>query len=77
MRELQASGDAAAIDAADAATRERWRAAGAVVLRDPGEAVAAWWRTRGLTSVVLRPDRYLLGAARDAHELAAVSAMIA
>jgi 2,4-dichlorophenol 6-monooxygenase len=70
-------GDAAAIDAADAATRERWRAAGAVVLRDPGEAVAAWWRTRGLTSVVLRPDRYLLGAARDAHELAAVSAMIA
>jgi 3-(3-hydroxy-phenyl)propionate hydroxylase len=70
-------GDTAAIDAADAATRERWRAAGAVVLRDPGEAVAAWWRARGLTSVVLRPDRYLLGAARDAHELAAVSAMIA
>ena len=70
-------GEAAAIDAADAATRERWRAAGAVVLRDPGEAVAAWWRTRGLTSVVLRPDRYLLGAARDANELASVSALMA
>ncbi|MCX7227588.1 MAG: bifunctional 3-(3-hydroxy-phenyl)propionate/3-hydroxycinnamic acid hydroxylase [Burkholderiales bacterium] len=70
-------GEAAAIDAADAATRERWRAAGAVVLRDPGEAVAAWWRARGLTAVVLRPDRYLLGAARDAHELASVSALMA
>jgi 3-(3-hydroxy-phenyl)propionate hydroxylase len=70
-------GEAATIDAADAATRERWRAAGAVVLRDPGEAVAAWWRTRGLSAVVLRPDRYLLGAARDAHELASVSALMA
>ncbi len=70
-------GEAATIDAADAATHERWRAAGAVVLRDPGEAVAAWWRTRGLTSVVLRPDRYLLGAARDANELASVSALMA
>jgi 3-(3-hydroxy-phenyl)propionate hydroxylase len=70
-------GEAATIDAADAATRERWRAAGAVVLRDPGEAVAAWWRTRGLRSVVLRPDRYLLGAARDAHELASVSVLMA
>ncbi|RPH43084.1 MAG: bifunctional 3-(3-hydroxy-phenyl)propionate/3-hydroxycinnamic acid hydroxylase [Burkholderiales bacterium] len=70
-------GDAAAIDAVDAATRERWRAAGAVVLRDPGDAVAAWWRTRGMAAVVLRPDRYLLGAARDAGELAAVSALMA
>jgi 3-(3-hydroxy-phenyl)propionate hydroxylase len=69
-------GDAAAIDAVDAATRERWRAAGAVVLPDPGEAVAAWWRTRGMAAVVLRPDRYLLGAARDAGELAAVSALM-
>jgi 3-(3-hydroxy-phenyl)propionate hydroxylase len=67
-------GDADAIDAADAATRARWAAAGAVVLRDPGDAVAAWWRARGMRAVVLRPDRYLLGAASDAAGLAAVSA---
>jgi 3-(3-hydroxy-phenyl)propionate hydroxylase len=67
-------GDADAIDAADAATRARWAAAGAVVLRDPGDALAAWWRARGMRAVVLRPDRYLLGAASDAAGLAAVSA---
>ncbi|MFZ4758791.1 MAG: bifunctional 3-(3-hydroxy-phenyl)propionate/3-hydroxycinnamic acid hydroxylase [Burkholderiaceae bacterium] len=66
-------GDAAVIDAVDAATRERWRAAGAVILRDPGEAVAAWWRARDVAAVVLRPDRYLLGAARDAAGLAALT----
>lgn len=69
-------GDAAAIDAADAGTRARWAAAGAVVLRDPGDAVAAWWRERGARAVVLRPDRYLLGAASDAAGLGAVSAML-
>ena len=67
-------GDAPTVDAVDAATRARWAAAGAVVLRDPGDAVAAWWRARGLSAVVLRPDRYLLGAAADAAALAAVSA---
>jgi 3-(3-hydroxy-phenyl)propionate hydroxylase len=69
-------GDARTIDAVDTATRARWTAAGAVVLRDPGEAVSAWWRERGATAVVLRPDRYLLGAASDAAGLAALSATI-
>ena len=69
-------GDAEAIVAADAATHARWAAAGAVVLCDPGEAVSAWWRTRGARAVVLRPDRYLLGTAADAAELAAVSALM-
>ncbi len=67
-------GDAATLDAVDAPTRARWAASGAVVLRDPGDAVAAWWRERGLRAVVLRPDRYLLGAAADAAALAEVSA---
>ena len=69
-------GEGAALAAADARTRERWRAAGAVVLRDPGGGVGGWLRERGLAAVVLRPDRYLLGAARDAVELAAVSALL-
>jgi len=69
-------GDAAVIDAADPATRARWARAGAIVLRDPGDAVAAWWRERGLRAVVLRPDRYLLGAAGDGPGLATVSALM-
>ena len=56
-------GESDTIDGVDAATRARWAAAGAVVLRDPGDACAAWWRERGARAVVLRPDRYLLGAA--------------
>ncbi len=70
-------GGRAVLDAADAATRERWRAAGAVVLRDPGGAVDGWLDAHRASAVVLRPDRYLLGAASDAAELAAVSALLA
>jgi len=69
-------GDAALLARADDATRARWRAAGAVILADPGEAVAAWWRERDARAVVLRPDRYLLGAASDARGLADVSALL-
>lgn len=64
------------LDAVDAATRERWSAAGAAVLRDPGGALAEWAQAHDAAVVVLRPDRYLLGAARDADELAAVSALM-
>jgi 3-(3-hydroxy-phenyl)propionate hydroxylase len=69
-------GDAATIDAVDDATRARWRDAGAVVLRDPGDAAGAWWRERGATAVVLRPDRYLLGTASDPKGLAQVSTLM-
>jgi 3-(3-hydroxy-phenyl)propionate hydroxylase len=65
------------LDAADAATRECWRAAGAAILRDPGGALSGWMDAHDVAAVVLRPDRYLLGAARDAGELAAVSALLA
>jgi 3-(3-hydroxy-phenyl)propionate hydroxylase len=70
-------GRAALLDAADAATRERWRSAGAAVLRDPGGGPAEWLDAHDTAAVVLRPDRYLLGAARDASGLAAVSALLA
>jgi 3-(3-hydroxy-phenyl)propionate hydroxylase len=69
-------GDAAVLDGVDAATRARWRAAGAVILADPGDAVAACWRARDARAVVVRPDRYLLGAARDARGLAELSALL-
>ena len=69
-------GEAAALDAADATTRARWRDAGAAVLRDPGGSVGAWLRAHDATAVVLRPDRYLLGASRDPAGLAEVTALI-
>jgi len=69
-------GEGAALGAADAATRARWHEAGAAVLRDAGAAVGAWLRAHEAIAVVLRPDRYLLGAARDARGLAEISALI-
>jgi 3-(3-hydroxy-phenyl)propionate hydroxylase len=69
-------GDGATLDAVDDATRGRWRAAGAVILRDPGDAVASWLAAHGVAAAVLRPDRYLLGAAADGAGLAAVSALL-
>jgi 3-(3-hydroxy-phenyl)propionate hydroxylase len=69
-------GEAAVLDAADAVTRGRWSTVGAAILRDPGGALAEWMRARERAALVLRPDRYLLGAARDAGELAAVSALL-
>jgi 3-(3-hydroxy-phenyl)propionate hydroxylase len=69
-------GRRATLEAADAATRERWRTAAAAMLPDPGGSVAAWMDAHEAAAVVLRPDRYLLGAARDAGELAAVSALL-
>lgn len=69
-------GESRLLDAADATTRGRWAAVGAAILRDPGAALAEWMRARSLGAVVLRPDRYLLGAAHDNAELAAVSALL-
>lgn len=69
-------GEGEALDRADAATRARWREAGVAVLRDAGAAVDAWLHAHEATAIVLRPDRYLLGAARDPGELAALTALI-
>ena len=69
-------GEPATIDATDAATRARWSAGGVAVVREPGPAIGDWLRSHGVRAVVLRPDRYLLGAAADAGALAALSARI-
>lgn len=69
-------GEGAVLDAAGAAAHARWRAAGAAVLPDPGEAVAAWLRSHDAAAVVLRPDRYLLGGARTGHELGRLSTLL-
>lgn len=40
-----------------------------VVVRDPAPALQDWLADLGVVAVAVRPDRYMLGAARDATEL--------
>lgn len=49
-------------------------ARGAVLVADP--ALAPWLEEIAAMAVLVRPDRYVLGAARDAAELAALAAAI-
>jgi 3-(3-hydroxy-phenyl)propionate hydroxylase len=69
-------GEPAVLEAAGPDAHARWRAAGAVVLREPGEAAASWLRAHDAAAVVLRPDRYLLGGARTGGELARLSTLL-
>jgi 3-(3-hydroxy-phenyl)propionate hydroxylase len=69
-------GDGEAIAAASPATRERWRRLGAAVLPDASREIATWLGERGALALVLRPDRYVFGLARDAAALDALSARL-
>jgi len=69
-------GEAAVLEAAGPGAHARWRAAGAAVLHEPGDGVAAWLREHDVVAVVLRPDRYLVGGARTGDELGLLSALI-
>ena len=44
-----------------------------VVVRDPAPALQEWLADLGVIAVAVRPDRYLLGAARDVSELVALA----
>ncbi len=73
-------GEAQTLAAAGADARAKWEASGARVLSYSGSAagagIAEWLQTHGVSAAVLRPDRYLLGGARDGAELAAISARL-
>jgi 3-(3-hydroxy-phenyl)propionate hydroxylase len=64
-------GDAAALPTAPL---DALAARGAVLVADA--ALAPWLDDVGALAVLVRPDRYVLGAARDADELAALAAAI-
>lgn len=66
-------GDAALLDGADAETKRRWRDAEVAVF--PGEG-AAYLQRMGVAALMIRPDRYLLGGARNAAELVALTARL-
>ena len=44
-----------------------------VVVRDPAQGLQDWLADIGVIAAAVRPDRYLLGAARDATELVALA----
>jgi 3-(3-hydroxy-phenyl)propionate hydroxylase len=62
-------GERKAIAAAAPATRARWQRLGAAVLPDASREVAGWLAERRACAVLLRPDRYVFGLARDAADL--------
>ena len=64
------------IGAASPATRARWDAVDAAVLPDSSREIAAWLTEHAVAAIVLRPDRYVFGLARDAHELDRLSARL-
>jgi 3-(3-hydroxy-phenyl)propionate hydroxylase len=64
------------LGAVDGASRATWADVGAAVL-DAGEAgYEAWLADRGLAAVVIRPDKYVFGAADSAGELDELTARL-
>jgi 3-(3-hydroxy-phenyl)propionate hydroxylase len=61
------------LDGVSQATREIWRRADALILPDQG---AAYLAELGYKCVIVRPDRYILAAAKSAADLDAASALI-
>lgn len=64
------------LTSADDATRARLSHVEAVLVDDTSPAVRNWLAAHDAKAVVLRPDHYILGIARDAVELAEVSARL-
>lgn len=69
-------GQAALIDHADGATRQRLRDAGVVELDDRHPGLREWLDAHDAGAVLLRPDRYVAGIARDPAELARLAALL-
>lgn len=59
--------------AVSAATRQHWQEHDVVVLPATDQAIVAWLLTHQVSAVLLRPDRYIAGVARNAAELDRIS----
>ena len=75
-RRFAVLGERRVLEAAGAQAKRRWRAIGAAVLADPGREVASWLSENAVRAIVLRPDRYVMGSARDAAELDRLSSRL-
>jgi 3-(3-hydroxy-phenyl)propionate hydroxylase len=69
-------GERRTIAAAAPATRAAWERLGAAVLPDASREIAEWLAEHDARAVLLRPDRYVFGLARDAADLDCLSAAL-
>jgi 3-(3-hydroxy-phenyl)propionate hydroxylase len=67
-------GRRAMLDSADTATRAAWQAADVAEIDDSHPAIGAWLAANDAAAVLVRPDRYIAGTARDAGGLALLTA---
>lgn len=69
-------GDEEIISRVTAETKESWERVGAKIILDLSGDIGEWLRKHQAKSVVIRPDRYVLGVASSPEELDAVSRLI-
>lgn len=62
------------IESMDDDARERWSLLGATVLGRSDRTLLDWFKVHGVGAVVLRPDRYLMGVARNVGDLERIAA---
>jgi 3-(3-hydroxy-phenyl)propionate hydroxylase len=65
-------GDVASLDEITDDTKARLKRLDAVVLREPAGELPDWIAGRGVSAVIVRPDRYIYGSARSGTELDAL-----
>jgi 3-(3-hydroxy-phenyl)propionate hydroxylase len=61
------------IEKISAGTARRWQQAGAQVIDQPDAALVQWLDAHKLAAVIIRPDRYVQGVARNTQELEDIS----
>ena len=66
-------GEPALLSQVSPETRQLWHSHGVVVRSATDPNIAAWLKTQQVAAVVLRPDRYIAGVARNAAELDKIS----
>lgn len=69
-------GDATVLADVTADTRALWQAHGVVEVEADSDGLRAWLREHGVSAVMLRPDRYVMGVARSAAELDTLTGLL-
>jgi 3-(3-hydroxy-phenyl)propionate hydroxylase len=72
-RNFAVLGDPDLLSQVSAETRQLWQLHGMVVLASTDPNIAAWLKAQQVLAVVLRPDRYIAGVARNVAELEEIS----
>ncbi len=72
-RRMTVIGHQDVIDHVSPEVARHWRSLDVQVMAQPDAAVLDWLQSRDLAAVIIRPDRYVLGVARNAQELEDIS----